>query len=231
MSLFDWFSGKKPSAVGRDSSDMQDIDKTRPLHPNRNQKAWVDVGDAQHAVNRKAERIEQRDLLYAVVRDTMVRVGVLSSRYKFKVLSLDQRGRQFLVMMDISPEVVSAQERLSEIEVMLAQTAKARHDILVTAVYWRFNNQVSVGAAQQRPGAKGTAAAASPKRFEPIAADEVAAFRDALQQAAASRPAPGGPAVQSGPRRSNTTGFEDTGMPEAEDSRPQVLSTTQYGDL
>ena len=44
----------------------------------------------------------RRELLYAVVREAMVRAGVLSSSYKFKVLSLDPRGRQFLVMVDLA---------------------------------------------------------------------------------------------------------------------------------
>ena len=52
--------------------------------------------------NRKHERMARRELLYAVVREAMVRAGVLSSSYKFKVLSLDPRGRQFLVMVDLA---------------------------------------------------------------------------------------------------------------------------------
>jgi hypothetical protein len=184
-----------------------------------------------------------------VVRDTMVRVGVLSALYKFKVLSLDQRGRQFLVMMDISPEVGSDNMRLSEIEVLLAQTAKARHEILVTAVYWRLNNHVSTGLAPaQRVRAPVAAAApaavasqaapAAPAgpRFEPIHADEVAAFHKALAEIGAAEPTVG-LAVHSGPRKpAPPTGFEDTEMNpqhdhDPEDSRPQALSNTQYGDL
>src|SRR5574343_431788 len=51
-------------------------------------------------------------LLYTVVRDAMVRAGVLSASYKFKVLSLDQRGRQFLVMMDLAREYGGETARL-----------------------------------------------------------------------------------------------------------------------
>jgi hypothetical protein len=46
--------------------------------------------------------MERREMLYAVVREAMVRAGVLSSTYKFKVLSLDPRGRQFMVMVDLA---------------------------------------------------------------------------------------------------------------------------------
>ncbi|MDD0839509.1 hypothetical protein PSQ40_13070 [Curvibacter sp. HBC61] len=264
MSLFAWLFGRKtprrPAAV----SAAPSTDKSRPGAGKRSQKAWVDVGPApapstvKHKADHKAERLQQRELLYTVVRDTMVRVGVLSSRYKFKVLSLDSHGRQFMVMMDVAPEVAADSVRLSEIEVLLAQTAKARHQILVTSVYWRANNQVSTGvlpprgagalsavgsatepaapsfpsavpAAPRAPAAQGHAAA---PRFEPIQAEEVAAFHRALAEMGAQAPALA-QSVQSGPRLAGRlTGFEDTEMPEdADDSRPQSLSTTQYGDL
>ena len=75
--------------------------------------------------------------------------------------------------------------------------------------------------------------------FEPIEADEVAAFKRALADAAGTNPAPvvparpGGAPVRSGPirpRPPNATGFEDTEMPGAEERGPD-LSSTQYGEL
>ncbi|MES2785605.1 MAG: hypothetical protein V4684_09095 [Pseudomonadota bacterium] len=87
----------------------------------------------------------RRELLYQVVRDSMMRAGVLSSSYKFKVLSLDARGRQFLVMCDLARDYGGETSRLAEIEALIAQAAKARHDIVVTAVYWRMNEHVAVG--------------------------------------------------------------------------------------
>jgi hypothetical protein len=167
-------------------------------------------------------------------------VGVLSSRYKFKVLSLDSHGRQFMVMMDVAPEVAANSQHLTQIEVLLAQTAKARHQLLVTSVYWRSNNQVSTAlvgapssaaAARPVPGRANPGAGPAP-RFEPIQAEEVAAFHRALAEIGAQAPALA-QSVQSGPRLAGRlTGFEDTELADdAEDSRPQSLSTTQYGDL
>ena len=179
---------------------------------------------------------------------------VLSASYKFKVLSLDQRGRQFLVMMDIAREYGGDTTRLSEIEALIAQTAKARYDIAVNAVYWRLNDHVAVGMPQKapvpRPQAAPAAAAASGtpapraaatlpppplqrpagQRFDPIEADEVAAFKQALATAARPAAAATGVPVRSGPSRPEPQrlDFEDTEMP---DSRPQGLSGTQYGDL
>ncbi len=255
--------------------------------------------------------MERRELLYTVVRDAMVRAGVLSASYKFKVLSLDQRGRQFLVMMDLAREYGGETARLSEIEALIAQTAKTRYDILVTAVYWRINDHVAVGLPQKgitpttvpsaaapqgvvrkpvpapvpaapapvaapassllfpaEPAARfpttptalgrtpsGTTApapllpasntgpaplapASGPARFEPIEADEVAAFKRALADAAGRAPvAPAaaarpGVAVRSGPLLppSHSTDFADTEMPGS-DGQSTALSTTQYGEL
>jgi hypothetical protein len=297
MSLFSWFSRKSASSKprsGAEPSGLLNADATVPLNPGRPGKPLVSPPPPDHAVNRKNERMERRELLYTVVRDAMVRAGVLSASYKFKVLSLDQRGRQFLVMMDLAREYGGETARLSEIEALIAQTAKTRYDIVVTAVYWRINDHVAVGipqkgvapqgaslyppmappagarrpplAAAARPGASpleqparpagtttspASAATASlprsAQRFEPIEADEVAAFKRALAAAAGAPTAsavpsavpsaaskPGVP-VRSGPmlppaNHGAHTGFEDTEMPSA-DSRSPDLSTTQYGDL
>ena len=65
--------------------------------------------------------------------------GVLSASYKFKVLSLDSRGANYLIMMDLSSQAADEVARLSEIESLIAQNAKARFEILVSAVYWRLS--------------------------------------------------------------------------------------------
>ena len=149
MSLFDWFSPKKKYEAQVSvlpSSGLSRMDSTRPFNAPRN------AGTAQPA-NRKQERMARRELLYAVVREAMVRAGVLSSTYKFKVLSLDTRGRQFMVMVDLAQGANSDTGRLAEIEAMVAQSAKQRYDILVAAVYWRSNDHVAVGDPAPRVAA------------------------------------------------------------------------------
>lgn len=316
MSLFSWFSRKPapPKAKPRnamDPSGLMNADATVPLGAGKPGQPLLEPHPPEHAVNRKNERMERRELLYTVVRDAMVRAGVLSASYKFKVLSLDQRGRQFLVMMDLAREYGGETTRLSEIEALIAQTAKTRYDIVVTAVYWRINDHVAVGLPQKgiapntpvssiapqpvrkpvapvaattpapvpapssassllfpaEPQARfpstptaartptGTTApapllpasntgpapltrAAPPARYEPIEADEVAAFKRALADAASSPTAapsaatrPGVP-VRSGPLLppSTHTGFADTEMPGS-DGPSSDLSSTQYGEL
>ena len=144
------------------------------------------------AADRKNLRLERRELLYAVVRESMARVGVLSSSYKYKVLSLDPRGRQYLIMMDLPQELATETRRLAEIESAITQNAKARHDIVVKAVYWRISGLVlgellhkpktipnPVGEAHQVPQ-EAQAPGRQASRFEAIREDEVAAFKQAL---------------------------------------------------
>lgn len=173
----------------------------------------VNAGSNAQPGNRKGERMAQRELLYGVVRDAMVRAGVLSSSYKFKVLSLDSRGRQFMVMVDLAADQVVSTLQLAEIEAAIAQAAKGRYQIVVTAVYWRRNEHVAIGDPR-RSGRKSqpatldsgpaplesgpapgepTAAAAAPHTeskgkptFDPILPAEVEAFRRALSAGPAS---------------------------------------------
>jgi hypothetical protein len=146
MSLLSWLSPKKSTRPHAPETSGLKMDATRPVHtkntPASNKAAAL---DAEHAGNRKGERMARRELLYSVVRESMVRAGFLSASYKFKVLSLDQRGRQFLVMVDLAGRNGSDTNRLAEIEALIAQSAKARYDILVTAIYWRTNEHVAVG--------------------------------------------------------------------------------------
>ncbi len=149
MSLFSWLS--RTRQVQADSSGLSRIDSTRPV-ARRHSGREAEGGNAQPA-NRKNERMARRELLYAVVRESMMRAGVLSASYKFKVLSLDARGRQFLVMVDLAPDNAGETVRLAEIEALIAQGAKSRHDIIVNAVYWRSNEHVAIGDPGPRPDA------------------------------------------------------------------------------
>jgi hypothetical protein len=224
----------------------------------------------------KLKRHARREQLYVAIRESMTRAGVLSASYKFKVLSLDQRGNEFLVMMDVAKSFGRPQEQLSEIETLITQNAKARFEITVPAVYWRIDETAVVtrpkpstpdapqSAAGPAPAAAAPAAPIAPAandaaakparpRYEPIQADEVAAFKQALQAASAQGPVvaaesnakesvkdsakdkdksrdSGAKVKKSGPRSyALLSGFEDTEMPDSPSS--PALSSTQYGDL
>jgi hypothetical protein len=263
MSLFRWlFPAKKSKAAAAGHGHVRtDAHRAGARRDGA-------TANAQPA-SRKNERMARRELLYAVVRQSMTRAGVLSSGYKFKVLSLDPKGHQFLVMIDLARTYGGEAARLADIEAMIAQAAKTRHNLLVDGVYWRTNEHVAVGdpAAQksanpQRPensqpaaldsqpgsleSAPGGLGAEAPRvapRFEPIQADEVTAFKNALaagvtapEAMAAAAPARAGAGARAfdgsgkhGPQSYTLlTGFEDTELPDA---RTPVLSGTQYGEL
>ncbi len=241
MSLFNWFGGKKddPTNPSPESSGLWHADATVPQLSSDKLRAKLAASPATRAANRKTERLERRELLYSVVRDTMIRAGVLAASYKFKVLSLDARGRQYLIMMDLAHGTTLASARLAEIEAVMAQAAKAKHDILVTAVYWRVNEPVIVGLSAETQAQKAAPtqqvtpkpvtptrsnpALTSGPRYEPLQEGEVAAFKRALASSDKVVTTGRGHA----PRQDD---FEDTQLAQT-DAPTSPLSVTQYGDL
>ncbi len=263
MSLLSWFfpKAKRPATPVRAATIPAPLSAKPPSGGVGSAAAPVAAGVAAGAAAPAGaalvdERMQRREQLYTVVREVMVRVGVLSAGYKFKVLALDQRGAQFLVMVDMAPEYAVDPTRGTDTETMLMDMARARYDILVTAVYWRVNSQLgqpvvprqastsrpaplaasspaaSPAQPPQRP-APSTTPKPPPGGFDPIEPDEVAAFKQALAAAAAARAAAAadGQAVASnGPLLPVNTGFEDTLMPDGQ-SRKADLSSTQWGGL
>lgn len=209
--------------------------------------------DEEQAMDRKSMRLERRELLYAVVRESMARVGMLSSSYKYKVLSLDSRGSQYLIMMDLPKEMADHIGQLAEIEEVVTQNARMRHKIDVSAVYWRINEltktatsvlrkprpESELGVALSAPTVSDmfpeapapSAPGQSKRRFEPIRPDEVHAFKQALATGSKDRlVTPGKPQSSDfAPTEFPPTEFEETRMEEEVERLP--LSRTQYGDL
>ncbi|MEO9100898.1 MAG: hypothetical protein ABI212_11690 [Burkholderiaceae bacterium] len=145
------FGRSKPSNARTAAADPERIGQPRdaaggavtaksasslPLAPRSDGKTGVD-----------AERADRRERLYRVVREALMRCGVLSASYKFKVLSTDARGLQFLVMLDVASDTAQLM-RFSEIEAIIRQTAKDQYDVDVVAVYSRVNPQLAARATQ-----------------------------------------------------------------------------------
>lgn len=233
MAFFNWFSRKAADgAIAGIAAPTMATAKGETDPGRRNE-------------DRKAHRHARREKLYLAIRESMTRGGVLASSYKFKVLSLDQRGRQFLVMMDVSRDLGRQTEKLVQLESMVMESADARYDIDVTSVYWRVEPLAAFDLG--KPPAPDTATSApqsglapdrlvatkpTPHPYEQIHADEVMAFKQALAAAAPSHPvrvdADG--KSRSGPHSYTLlTGFEDTELPES--AALPALSNTQYGEL
>lgn len=243
MSFLSWFGKKQASreSLPEQSSDLGQVDVTLPI--TRLQHAQQPADKSSDGSSRKNERMERRELLYGVVRECMTATGVLSSTYKFKVLSLDSSGRKYLIMVDMPHEYLSDVARFTQTEGTIARSAKDRYDILVTAVYWRVNELVSaagqglhVPAAESAhvPQAHNNRSANVPVRaaapYAELQAEEVMAFKRAVA-AAASGAAPRSETRQS--VRAHTAQIEQ--VPDFSDTEPFEAATplgpTQFGGL
>jgi hypothetical protein len=192
---------------------------------------------------RRGRRILRREQLFSVVRESLIRGGVLSTSYEFKVLTLDANGDSFLVLIDLAlPAEVMPDEYLLEIERWVQMSALARHDMRVPSVYWRRKAvhdqrgialRAAVDAQTRRPDSNfmpiapsDSSALAFPvppkakqsQRVQAVEADEVEAFRRALEVVA--------PALR------DTANGADFHMPVPEShSDFSALSETQHGKL
>ena len=177
---------------------------------------------------RRGRRILRREQLFSVVRESLIRAGVLSTSYEFKVLALDSSGDAFLVLIDLSlPSDVMPDEYLLEIERWIQSSARSRHAMQVQAVYWRrqaVHDQRGVAlkasvAAQTRRESAAAATPPVPGRAQPLAREEVEAFRKALESPALPAHRMESPASAPPPREPDVhSGFSE-------------LSETQYGKL
>lgn len=242
MSFLRWF-GKKES--GRDtapeqSSDLSQVDVTLPI--NRLMHLQLPQDKNADVNSRRSERLERRELLYGVVRESMTAAGVLSSTYKFKVLSLDSSGRKYLIMVDMPREYLVNTAYFAETEGAIARSAKERYDILITAVYWRVNDMVSAaGQSVPRPLARASAptedanaattlpAPIARNEFAELQKEEVLAFKRAVAEAAAS----GTSRPRNETRRSGRRGSEsELDFSNTEPFEPSApLGPSQFGGL
>lgn len=182
---------------------------------------------------RRGRRILRREQLFSVVRESLIRAGVLSTSYEFKVLSLDANGDGFLVLIDLAlPADMMPDEYLREVERWIQSSAQKRHTMVVQGVYWRRKAvhdqrgialKAAVAAQTQRLVTSDNPTAipvpvlmASGGRAQPVARDELDAFRRALQT----------PAIPA--HRLDTEA--DVPPPESH-SDFSALSDTQYGKL
>ena len=237
MSFLHWFSAKKAlqtrSAASPEAAQAdQGGNKSAMMLPGR-----LEAERGAPEDGRKVKRHARREQMYVAIREAMTRAGVLSASYKFKVLSLDQGGDEFLVMMDLERVAGDPSPQLGAIESLIVQSARLRFEISVPAVYWRVHEVATIGKpvphTAENP-ASGPQARPVPPRYEPIQADEVAAFQQALLAASARRPgavAEKGVMMRSGMRLPalRFDDFEDTEVTVSTSS--PVLSNTQYGEL
>jgi hypothetical protein len=244
MSWFDWLRSK-PDAHAGDSSHPMDLS----------------VGDHADSafkssgtdVDFKVQRQTRRENLYSVVREAMIRSEVLASRYKFKVLSLDTHGRQFLVMVDLMDATALPASRFLAVEQLIVSHAAQQHGLFVKSVYWRSNEALPEAqhapAASARPEMReappvpvptpaavpNASISSSPrpkKAYEPIDQDEVLAFKKAIGALPGDtvKPQPGQVRSSGARKPGYVMGYEDTQLLDQDDVGTP-LSRTQFGEL
>lgn len=242
MSFLSWFGKKEATreSVPTQTSDLGQVDATLPI--NRLAQLHFNADKGVDVSNRRSERLERRELLYGVVRECMTASGVLSSTYKFKVLSLDSSGRKYMIMVDMPREHLESPDHFADTEGAIARAAKERYDILVTAVYWRVNEMVSatksspvaaVTAKAQTEPQTATSVGAKPatpvSHYAELQAEEVLAFKRAVAAAASGAVT----AQRSETRRTarrNSAPVQDFSNTEPFEA-PPPLSSSQFGGL
>lgn len=254
MTLFRWFSEKPKAVPVLPAGQTKDRESAHgPARHSKPQSIATQSTPSQE--NIRVRRHARREQLYIAIREAMTHCGVLSTCYKFKVLSLDQAGNEFLAMVDLSLSSGKDFMHLAEIESSIMQQARERFEIIVPTVYWRVDGSlhdvpksapVSAASKQTLSVQSGTrdtansqpaallprAEGVKPRRLS-VSENEVAAFRQALL-AASSKASSGAleanPVARAAPRSYTLlTGFEDTEMFES--AAAPALSRTQYGDL
>ena len=237
MSFFSWFSGKSSQAP-----NLAHVQKSRAVAGSERVLATAPPQIAKDSAigldNTKFKRHTAREQLYVAIREAMTRAGVLSASYKFKVLSLDRQGSEFLVMIDLTRVEGDVFPQPHDVETLVVRNAKVRFDITVPAVYWRVH--VVHGTIRSTPQALAGTAMAMPAvteaclPHEPIQPSEIAAFQTALLGGGSPHHLEIKPERETKHRnrsfaRAHPREFEDTEVLESVYSRP--LSITQYGDL
>lgn len=226
MSLINWLQAKKKTQAdgGKGNLRRSFRETTLPL-----------------ISPRRGRRILRREQLFSVVRESLIRAGVLSSSYEFKVLALDSNGDGFLVLIDLAlPADVMPDEYLLEIERWIQKSARSRHSMRVQSVYWRRQaaqdqrGQVlkSAVAAQTQHEARAVGGAELATsllsgsipvaRTRVVKAEEIQAFRSNMQSPAMPK--------YTMPQEPSTDQDIEEHPPESH-SDFSALSETQYGKL
>ena len=138
----------------------------------------------------------RREMVYQSVRENLVLLEIISGMYKFKAVGLDERQHRFMVVIDVATGFVAKRGgtvmRLNDVEKFLAERTFAQYGVRIDAIYWRFHPGISNFVRGARPGDSSKAvpkpapapvppAAIKPvSRHEPVSAQEMKAFEQAI---------------------------------------------------
>lgn len=110
-------------------------------------------------------RAEQRHKLQALVREHMIRAGVLSSAYKFRALPLDRVGQSFIVLIELDAAATAHDpDSLQDWESTLQTHAQDSLGLVVKAVYWRLHPAQTTALVPEPPSHEPFPPAPAPTR-------------------------------------------------------------------
>lgn len=183
----------------------------------------------------RQQRGTRREQLFALVRENMIRLGVLSSHYKFKVLTLDPGGEHFIVMVDWQPGAPNADAAFEKTyEAGLQHLLDERRlGFKVKAVYWRGHAPGAVvthppaaaSAVPHKPAPPATPAMAP----APVAAKPSAPVAAKTATKAATEPAPD--QVSDDEIKAFQTALREAGGGSRSTHRPPPLSPQDMPDF
>lgn len=100
------------------------------------------TGEELRSDDSRDERGHRKEQLFGVLKENMARAGVLSSAYKFKVLTVDRQGRRFIVMFDVDSDATDCRPAaLQALERTIQDEALEHTGAEIQAVYWRARNK------------------------------------------------------------------------------------------
>lgn len=161
---------------------------------------------------RKAYR---RECLFQAIRETFLSMEVVSHMYRFKVMPVDERHHRFIAMVDVAKSFVSGAQAKTKSFAAMEQSMRThayqRFGVVIDGIYWRVSEtedqferrsrasdparsggfEPAKGRAPLAAASEGHAAAPAPlsrNRFEPISAEERAAFIEAMERGKAPPP-------------------------------------------
>ena len=105
-----------------------------PLNP-----AKPDNVIALHTHRPRGFSLARREKLSKVVAEALAQAGMERQQYKLKLLTLDSKSNEYLVMLDLAKEYLAFSSSLRQVERTIVKVAQQRHDIAVRSVYWQFN--------------------------------------------------------------------------------------------
>lgn len=140
--LFGWLLTPQAAKAARPARHLRERTQATPAEADEEPQAQ----DSRHL------RGHRREQLFAIVRENMIRAGVLSSAYKFKALTLDRKGNSFIVMFDIDADATDCRpEALRALEHTLQELARERIGIEVKAAYWRAREAPAGRTTDHKP--------------------------------------------------------------------------------